>query len=92
MSSKRGSFSIKVSRSAKRLFSIRESPPQIENRIMARLYVRSIMPRSHIHGSPRRFHYGLDLTDDPGNVIFCSPIRMHNGVATGFDLSTKDRK
>ncbi|CAC5395216.1 unnamed protein product [Mytilus coruscus] len=27
------------------------------------------MPRSHIHGSPRRFHYGLNLTDDPGNAV-----------------------
>ena len=52
------------------------------------------MPKSHIHGSPRRFHYGLNLTDDPGNAVFRSPIRMHSGVATGFDLSTKeeDRK
>ena len=25
------------------------------------------MPRSHIHGSPRRFHYGSNPTDDPGN-------------------------
>ena len=50
------------------------------------------MPRSHIHGSPRRFHYGSNLTDDPGNVIFCRPIRMPNGVATDFDVSTKDQK
>ena len=49
------------------------------------------VPRSHIHGSPRRFHYGSNLTDDPGNVIFRSSIRMHNGVATGFDVSTKDK-
>ena len=35
------------------------------------------MPRSHIHGSPRRFYYGLNLTDDPGNAIFRRPIRMH---------------
>jgi len=48
------------------------------------------MPRSHIHGSPRRFHYGLNITDDPGNVNFSSPIRMHNGVTTSFDVSTKD--
>ena len=47
-----------------------------------------LMPRSHIHGSPRRIHYGLNLTDDPGNASFRSPIRMHNGVATGFDVST----
>ena len=49
------------------------------------------MPRSHIHGSPRRFHYGSNLTHDPGNAIFRSPTRMHNGVATGFDVSTKDK-
>ena len=36
-----------------------------------------IMPRSHIHGSPRRFYYGLNLTDDPGSANFRSPIRMH---------------
>ena len=35
------------------------------------------MPRSHIHGSPRRFYYGLNLRDDPGNANFRSPIRMH---------------
>ena len=28
------------------------------------------MPRSHIHGSPRRFYYGLNLTDDLGNANF----------------------
>ena len=27
-----------------------------------------LMPRSHIHGAPRRFYYGLKLTDDPGNA------------------------
>ena len=37
----------------------------------------SLMPRSLIHGSPRRFYYGLNLTDDPGNANFCSPIQMH---------------
>ena len=36
-----------------------------------------VMPRSHIYGSPRRFYYGLNLTDDPGNANFRSPIRMH---------------
>ena len=36
------------------------------------------MPRSHIHGSPRRFHYTSNPTDDPGNDNFRSPIRMHN--------------
>ena len=49
------------------------------------------MPRSHIHGSPRRFHSGSNLTDYPGNAIFLRPIRMHNGVATGFGVSTKDK-
>ena len=42
----------------------------------------SLMPRSHIHGSPRRFHYGLNLTDDPGNAIFRSPIRIWYGCTT----------
>ena len=49
------------------------------------------MPRSHVHGSPRRFHYGSYLTDDPGNAIFRRLIRMPNGVATGFDVSFKDK-
>ena len=49
------------------------------------------MPRSHFHGSSRRFHYGLCLTDDLGNANFRSSIRMHNGVATGFNLSTMDK-
>ena len=35
------------------------------------------MPTSNIHGSPRRFYYGLNLMDDPGNANFRSPIRMH---------------
>ena len=39
--------------------------------------VNKVMPRSHIHGSPRRFYYGLNLTDDPGNANFCSSILMH---------------
>ena len=30
---------------------------------------RSLMPRSHIHGSPHRIHYGLNLTDNPGNAV-----------------------
>ena len=51
----------------------------------------SVMPRSRIHGSPRRFHYGLILTDGPGNANFRSLMRMHSGVATGFDVSTKDK-
>ena len=29
--------------------------------------------------------------DDPGNAIFRSLKRMHNSVATGFDVSTKDK-
>ena len=49
------------------------------------------MPRSHIHGTTPRFYYGSNLTDAPGNAIFRSPKRMHNGVATGFDVSTKDK-
>ena len=49
------------------------------------------MPRSHIHGSSRRFHYGLNLMDDTGNANFCSLIRMPSGVATGFDVSTKEK-
>lgn len=44
----------------------------------------NIMLRSYIHASPRWFHYGLNLTDDPGNA---NPIRMHNGVITDFDVS-----
>ena len=46
---------------------------------MATMYLAkdNMMPRSHIHGSPRRFYYGLNLTDDPGNANFHSPIRMH---------------
>ena len=48
--------------------------------------INSVMPRSHIHGIPRRFYYGSNLTDDPGNANFCSPIRMHNVVTTGFGV------
>ena len=44
-----------------------------------------VMPRSHIHGSPRRFYYGLNLTDDPGNANFRSPIRMHYIRTTSYD-------
>ena len=43
------------------------------------------MPRSHIHGSPRRFHYGSNPTDDPGNDNFLSPIQMHNASTTAYD-------
>ncbi|VDI58597.1 Hypothetical predicted protein [Mytilus galloprovincialis] len=32
-------------------------------------YIKFFMPRSHIHGSPRRIHYGSNLTDDPGNAV-----------------------
>ena len=46
---------------------------------------RTVLPGSHIHGSPRRFHYELNLTDDPGNANFDSLIRIHSGVATGFE-------
>ena len=31
-----------------------------------------------------------NLTDDPGNANFRSPIRMHNVVAMGFGVSNKD--
>ena len=44
-----------------------------------------LMPRSHIHGSPRRFRYGSNPTDDPGNDNFRSPIRMHNASTTTYD-------
>ena len=43
------------------------------------------MPRSHIHGSPRRFQYGSNLTDDPGNNNFHIPIRMHIASTTTYD-------
>ena len=44
-----------------------------------------LMPRSHIQGSPRRFHYGSNLTDDPGNNNFRSAMRMHNASTTTYD-------
>ena len=44
-----------------------------------------VMPRSHIHGSPRRFLYGSNPTDDPGNDNIRSPIRMHNASTTTYD-------
>ena len=44
-----------------------------------------LMPRSHIHGSPRRFRYGSNPTDDPGKVIFRSQRRMHNASTTTSD-------
>ena len=43
------------------------------------------MSRSHIHGSPCRFHYGSNPTDDLGNDNFSSPIRMHNASTTTYD-------
>ena len=45
----------------------------------------SLMPRSHIHGLPRRFHYGSNPTDDPGNANFRSPNGMHNASTTTYD-------
>ena len=51
----------------------------------------SLMPWSHIHESPRQFHYRSNLRDDPGNVIFRSQIQVHNGVAMDFGVSTKDK-
>ena len=47
--------------------------------------VFSVMPRSHIHVSPRRFHYGSNPTDDLGNDNFRSPIRMLNASTTTYD-------
>ena len=44
-----------------------------------------LMPRSHIHGSPRRFQYVSKPTDDPGNDNFRCPIRMHNASTTTYD-------
>ena len=44
-----------------------------------------VMPRSHIHGSPRRSHYGSNTTDDPGNDNFRSLIRMHSAGTTTYD-------
>ena len=43
------------------------------------------MHRSHIHGSPHRFHYGSNPMDDPGNDNFCSVIRMHNASTIMYD-------
>ena len=44
-----------------------------------------LMPTSHIHGSRRRFHYGSNPTDDPGNDNFRSPIPMFNASTTTYD-------
>ena len=41
------------------------------------MFQNAHMPRSNIHGSPRLFYFGFNLTDDPGNANFRSPIRMH---------------
>ena len=49
------------------------------------LGMKTLMPRSHIHGTPRRFHYGSDPTDDPGNDNFRSPTQMHNASTTTYD-------
>ena len=45
----------------------------------------SVIPRSHIHGSPRRFHYGSNPTDDPGYDNFRSPMQMHYASTTTYD-------
>ena len=50
-----------------------------------RMDCSSLMPRSHIHGSPRRFHYGSNPTDDLGNDHFRIPMRMHNTSTTTYD-------
>ena len=50
-----------------------------------------IMPRKHIHRSPRRFHYGSNFIDHLENANFHSPIRMQNDVATSVDVSTKNK-
>ena len=47
--------------------------------------IRCVMPRSHIHGSPRRFYYGSNPTDDHENDNARSPIRMHNASTTTYD-------
>ena len=49
------------------------------------MYYGDVMPRSHIHGSPRRFHYGLNPTDDPENDNVRSPIRVLYASTTTFD-------
>ena len=50
------------------------------------------MPRSHIHESPRRFHYGSNPTDDHGNDHFRSPIQMHNASTTMYDHGCNTEK
>ena len=45
-----------------------------------------LMPRSHMQGSPsRRFHYGSNPTDDPGNDNFRCPILMNNASTATYD-------
>ena len=39
--------------------------------------IEALMPRSHIHRSPRRLYYRLNFTDDPENAYFRSTIWMH---------------
>ena len=53
------------------------SIPRVQNRLLLTGDTLA-MPRSHIHGSPRRFYYRLNLTDDPGpgNANFRSPKQM----------------
>ena len=51
----------------------------------ALIYLLLVMPRSHIHGSHRRFHYGSNPTGDPGNDNFRSPIQMHSARTTTYD-------
>ena len=47
--------------------------------IISRQILMSLLnAKSHIHGSPCRFYYGLNLTDDPGIANFRSLIRMHH--------------
>ena len=44
-----------------------------------------LMPRSRIHGSPLRFHYGSNPKDEPGKDNFHSLIRMYNASTTTYD-------
>ena len=41
-----------------------------------------LMPKSHIHGSPWRFEYGLNLTDATEKAKFRTPIRIRYGFTT----------
>ena len=83
----RRTLTIKID-SKRKTNSVRNPPDQLTPNtdfvtflvpLKARRFKKSpvIMPWSHIHGSPRRFYYELNLTDDPGNAQFRSPIRMH---------------